>query len=1027
MTITLFSELLSQIKARIYTSKISLPHWRIAEEATAYHDTASFPSRQRGKPYVITTPFGGYDKTVWFSNDITIPREYARRPVVFVADFAEALLHLNGIPFQGIDANHQEVLLTRRARGGERFRLDIQAYCGRGSERPSLSTAFVATLHVEAKSVYEGLRALKDFHDTLQRDSRDVVEVRDHIEAILDLFKGIPPNSPHFDEALQRADSLVRRTAHTVPSRERLHLIAHSHIDVVWLWTLKEVKRKCARTFSTVLRLMDEFPEFTFAQSQALLYQYTKEKYPELYKQIKRFIKQGRWQPVGAMWVEPDCNLANGESLVRHILYGKRFFREEFGIDAREIWLPDTFGYSWALPQIMNKTGIKYFFTTKLTWNDTTRFPHTTFWWEGIDGSRVLAHLPPVGLEGTIAAAHLLKSLKEHRERSATTHVLQTFGYGDGGGGPTREQVHAARSLRAVLPAVTLSGVRTFFDAIEPSQELPVWKDELYLEMHRGTYTTHGWVKKANRNAERSLYETELLSSLAMLAGESYPQDEIEAAWKILLLNQFHDIVPGTAIADAYADVRRDFIALEKTCSALRERALDCFVQRQSASRKANQWSFVIFNSLSFPRSEYVHLTCATHAKRFIVLNDSGKPIPHQVVTRKKGSVSLLCFIEAIPPLSFAQLHVHALSGASSGARIAQWRTRRLNTPFFRIRFGKDGTITSLFDKQLQRELIAPGEKANEFQTFKDTPRQWDAWEIAPDFERHRMRVFSCVRAEVVELGPLRSTVRLMFTAPSGSSIIQDVAFYHAVRRIDFITKVEWHEERTLLKVAFPFAVKTDIATYETQFGAIARPTIPRTPAEKAKYEVPAQQWADMSEEKFGVSLLNDCKYGYDAKGHVLRLSLIRSPHFPHPQEPWWLTDDAVTDQGTHHFTYSLLPHEGDWRAGETTQQARALNHPLIVIEGILKRAVPALVSLSRRNIMVDSIKKAEDDDDLVLRLHEAHGRNTRATLTFAAPLQTIEETDMLESKSVRLASRVSQVPLHFRPFEIKTLKMKRS
>jgi alpha-mannosidase len=276
-------------------------------------------------------------------------------------------------------------------------------------------------------------------------------------------------------------------------------------------------------------------------------------------------------------------------------------------------------------------------------------------------------------------------------------------------------------------------------------------------------------------------------------------------------------------------------------------------------------------------------------------------------------------------------------------------------------------------------------------------------------------------------LGPLRSTIRLVFTAPSGSSIIQDVALYHAVHRIDFITNVEWHEERTLLKVAFPFAVKADIATYETQFGAIARPTIPRTPAEKAKYEVPAQQWADMSEEKFGVSLLNDCKYGYDAKGHVLRLSLIRSPHFPHPQEPWWLTDDAVTDQGTHHFTYSLLPHEGDWRVGETTQRARALNHPLIVIEGMLKRAVPALLSLSRRNIMVDSIKKAEDDDDLVLRLHEAHGRNTRVTLTFAAPLQTIEETDMLESKPVRLASRVSQVPLHFRPFEIKTLKMKRS
>lgn len=1045
MKIPLFAEILSQLERRIYTSKISLPHWLIAEENSIEPSEKNFLGSWRlggpndVRPYVVTESFGGYDKTVWFKNKISIPKEFNGKPVVFVADFAEALLYVNSKPFHGMDLNHQEVLLTNKARRNETFSLDIQAYCGRTKEKASLNTAFIATLNAEARSLFNALSILKNFYDTTAEAGNAATQLTEQLQNVLVPFKGIPPHSLAFDDAIWRAHAVLRRASNPKPSTSRssyatpsLHLIAHSHIDVVWLWTLKETMRKCARTFSTALRLLDEFPEFTFAQSQALLYEFTKQNYPELYAQIKRRVKEGRWEPVGAMWVEPDCNIPNGESLVRQILYGKKFFKAEFGIDVKEVWLPDTFGYSWALPQIMKKAGIEYFFTTKLTWNDTTRFPHGTFWWKGIDGSRVLAHLPPVGLEGMVEPKHLVKSLREHPERRQSPHVLQTFGYGDGGGGPTKRDVEAARTLSASAHSARLSNVRPFFRSVKRTAQrnesrLPEWNDELYLELHRGTYTTHAWIKKANREAERLLYKTELLCSLAVLAGKKYPGAEIESAWKKLLLNQFHDIVPGTAIADAYVDARQAFEDIAETCSHLKEKALACFVQKPTVKglRSTSKGrAFTLFNSLSFTRAEYVTLRFRSKAKRFVVLDEDGQLIVSQLISARNGDVELLCFIENILPFSFTQLTVYDEKGIRDAESNTHWRKKRLQTPFYVVEFSTDGTISSLYDKSLKRELIPKGRRANQFQTFRDTPKQWDAWEIDPHYHHQRFNLFKFVRAEVVELGKLRAVIRVQHEARSGSRLSQEIAFYHASKRIDFVTTVDWREERTLLKVAFPMKVKARVATFETQFGSLKRTTKPTTPAEKAKFEVPAQQWADMSDKRFGISLLNDCKYGYDAKGDTLRLTLIRSPHYPHPQEPWWLTDEAITDQGIHTFTYSLYPHEGDWRGGETIKRSRELNNPVIIFAGQLHNSPTPFLATSKSNIVVDSIKKAEESDQLVVRFHEAHGKKTRTRIQFGHAPEQAEETDLLERRIKQLPTHGGRLELQFAPFEIKTLKI---
>ncbi len=1032
MAADLLPQILPDVKNHIYPASLSLSDWKLKEGEVPNAFSPKL-NDNTWKNHTVPAPWGGYDKTAWFRKLVTIPDEFAGRPVALVLDLSEALVYVNGKPFQGVDANHQEVLLTTKPRGRQTFQIAIEAYSGRRKGPAAFASASLSVVNPTARSLYHGLTALHELEKTLGPSSPEAKEIKELVRQTLIFLKYFKPDGEEYPNAIGRALNFLTRTLETeyktsIPGL--LHLVAHSHIDVVWLWRLQETRKKCGRTFSTALRLMEEYPEFNFTQSQAQLYEFTKQRYPDLYKEIQQRVAEGRWIPTGSMWVEPDCNIPNGESLVRQILYGKRYFKREFGIDSNILWLPDTFGYSWALPQILKKAGIKYFSTTKLTWNDTTKFPYNTFWWKGIDGSKVLTHLTPVGLEGSITPKDFKKSWEAFQEKETSPHVLQTFGYGDGGGGPTKEHLEQARVLKTIagLPPSSLSSLGEFFARSEEhAGDVETWGGEIYLEKHRGTYTTHGWVKRENRLAERELYNAELLAVLGTLFGQKgaarkYPDRALEQSWKTLLLNQFHDILPGTAIEPAYDDVKIDFQRIRSSCASVQETVLSDAMQKPKKGEK--EFHFSLFNPLASTRCDYITLEVRTKEQAFLVCDKAGMQIEHQSLGRKGGSARILCYVADIPPFSTKEITVVPLNRKQTALKPWKVTPKAVETSLFRVRLDSKGQFTSLFDKTLKRELLAKNKRGNEFQTFKDQPKQWDAWDLDPEYTAKATEVLKCQSIKVIEEGPLRAILRVSHKSDRGSKVAQDIIFYHKLPRIDFRTSAFWKERQTMWKVAFPVGLRTQQATYEIQFGAVQRPTKASDPIHKAKFEVPAQQWADLSESKFGVSLLNDCKYGYDAKDNTLRLTLLRSPFYPHQVEPWRFNDDKITDQGEHQFTYALWPHRGDWKSGETVREARLLNNPILVVPGSMVQW-PSLLTLSHGNIILDSIKKAEESDEIVIRAHEAHGQSTKATMEFGVRIDQALECDLLENEVGKLKLKKTKLPLKFSPFEIKTLRVR--
>jgi alpha-mannosidase len=1028
MPVNHFTEFLSLVASAVHPHTIPLPGWMIAEE-TPRSPVAPARGGRGWKPYTVTTRWGGEDRTAWFRRTVTVPREFRGRPVVLLAHLNEALLYVDGRVHQGIDRNRKEALLTPRARGGERFELRIQAYAGRSGATAEFCSAYLAVMNPKARELHTALRTLEAVLRDVRMERTEAERIKDLLHRTLLEFENARPGSPQVPAAIDRAHDFLFETIRREFSGEQsgsVRLLPHSHIDVVWLWTLKETARKCARTFSTALRMMEEFPEFRFMQSQAFLYDLTRRQYPEIYRAVRRQVRAGRWEATGATWVEPDCNIPNGESLVRQVLYGRRFFRKEFGVEADVLWLPDTFGYSWALPQILKKSGVRAFFTTKLLWNDTNPFPHNSFVWEGIDGSRIPAHEPPVGLEGMVSPAHLFRGWDEFREKETGGEVLQTFGYGDGGGGPTREHLEALRVLGSFsgMPCSAVGGVRAFADRlVERAHSLPVWSGELYLEMHRGTYTTQAWVKRENRRAEAALYTSELLASAAFLRGgpgARYPAAELESAWKRLLLNQFHDIVPGTAIADAYEEVRNDFADLQSACEAVNARALRSLVRPPLKSR-GNR--FAVFNPLGWERDEQVVLTIPGRHADVAVRNGGGELLPHQVLRRGRSATTVLCRVSSLPPFGFAALTAEpAAAGAPQESPFAA-SGGAVRTPLYDLTFAPDGSIASLKDLRRGVDVFLEGQPGNAFQIFRDRPKQWEAWEIDPEYEKNPLDILRFQSRASVESGPLRLVLRSRWSVGSRSSILQDLVLYRDSPRIDFVTVVHWHEAQTLLKAAFPIAVPASSVTYEIQFGALERSSRPAGPWDAAKFEVPGQQWADVSAVGSGVSLLNDCKYGYDAADSRLRLTLIRSPHYPHPVEPWWLHDEAVTDQGEHRFTYALFPHAGDWRSAETVRRARELNVPPLVVRGA-PRTGESLIDISSPAVLVDAVKRAEGSGSLIVRLHEAHGSAAECDVRAGFPLRGAAECDLEERRTADLPLRGRTVRLSFSPFEIKTLEL---
>jgi alpha-mannosidase len=830
-------------------------------------------------------------------------------------------------------------------------------------------------------------------------------------------------------------DSLVAARAKLEPLRDWLksHTVfaaGNAHIDMAWLWPWTETVEVTRNTFGSVLKLMQEFPELKFTHASARTYAWMEEKYPDLFQQVQRRVKEGRWEIVGGMWVEPDLNMPDGESLVRQLLVGKRYFKDKFGVNVRIGWNPDSFGYNWQLPQIYKRSGLDYFVTQKIAWSDTTKFPHKLFWWEAPDGSRVLTYFPN-DYVNSMDALKISRDTAAAVRMTGLNEMLHLYGIGDHGGGPTRRMLEVARKWQsplAIFPRVTHTTALEFFDTAAKkltTVNVPIWKDELYLEYHRGVQTTQAKTKRNNRRNETLMLNAEKFSSIASLFGRAYPQQDLNEAWRLLLFNQFHDILPGSSIAPVYADASRDHAEVQRIAGDVVSDAVRAIAAR--ANTQGPGVPVVVFNPLGWARTDVVEVEVrVSPAPDAIQVRDaSGAVVVSEVIARDTATqrATLRILAQDVPPFGYKVLHVVSMRAA--GARIAgaprsslTASGTTLQNEYVRVSVdAKTGCITSLLDKKQNREALAPGACGNSLQAFRDKPKDWDAWNIDANFEDEKWDLDKADEVKLVEMGPVRAAIRVVRTFQK-SKFTQYITSYAGIPRVDIRTEADWHEDHILVKAAFPVNAKSDFATFEIPYGSIQRPTTRNTPAEKAKFEVPAIRWADLSDANGGLSLLNDSKYGHDAKGNVLRISLLRSPKWPDPN----------ADMGAHEFTYSLYPHAGSWKDTGTVRRGYELNTPLIpVVTQAHPGALPpshSFVQIEPENVILSAVKKAEDGDAWLLRFYEFAGKDTQVKLRLPAGAVRAWETNLMEKDEHELTVSNGELVIPTKPYQIKTVRM---
>lgn len=827
-----------------------------------------------------------------------------------------------------------------------------------------------------------------------------------------DLPAPSPLGAEHLAAVRAARESLragLARVRALVPPSGELALSGHAHLDLGWLWPVAETKRKGRRTFETVLGLMARDADFTFNQSSAQLYAWMEELHPDLFARVAARVREGRIEAVGGMWVEPDGQMPGGESWARQLLYGQRYFQQKFGARSTVAWLPDTFGFTPALPQLLLAAGITGFFTTKLSWNETTRFPHDLFWWEGLDGSRVLAHCfwntapgdPGLGsYNGDIAPAHLHSVWRSFQGKKLAVWgegapaSLFTFGYGDGGGGPSFEMLERFARLKdfPALPRLRHSRVDAFFQRL-PRDNLPVWSGELYLELHRGTLASHGRIKKLHRAAEHRLLEAEAAASLAWLAGGGYPGAALEGAWKTLLLNQFHDILPGSSIREVNEVAEAELAEVVSRAAALRDDALRALCAPEDGT-------FSLVNVTLEPRP----LRAVLPVQSGRVRDEDGRELPAQSVPE---GLLVVAPEVLVPPLGAVTLRLEDGAGAFGGQVEVQegGGTVTLRSDLLEVEVAPDGTLARVFDRAAARDVLAgPG---NALVVFRDVPRAWEAWDVAPDMQQAAGG--EALRAEalrVLERGPLRAAVEVTYRFRD-SSLTQTYRLTAGSRRLEVHTRAHWSEKRVQVRAFFPLNVRAPFATFETAFGAQTRPTHRNTPGDVARFEVSAHRWADLSESGYGVSLLNDGRYAHTALGHTLALTLLRAPVYP----------DPFADLGEHEFTYALLPHTGAWDAADTVPEAFDLNSPLLVTPG--KVTLTGLPRPRGLPVRLGSLKRSEDGAALLLRLYE--GRGARGEVKVELPTGwRAEQVNVLEDRVENADARAWPI----KPFEIVSLRL---
>lgn len=1030
----LYSQVEAQLRAfwdRCIIKRQEIGAWEIAIAGTS--QPPSRGPRQGWKPYRLGTHWGDDkpDFTAWFRSRITIPKDF-RKPGSFIelglAPAREALVYLNGIPWQGLSENHSSIPLKNREHIEKPLNILIEAYTEFPREpQPGYHGKFSLAeircvdqlLHDFRYDIRAGLETAK----VLDPNSRQYQILLDLLLETMKAIHPLPDNPEQLHKSVRQAQAYYRKHLQSLPSEAglgKLTLTGHSHIDTAWLWDLVETQRKCGRTFSTVLSLMEFYPEYHFSQSQPQLYQYTKEHYPEVYAKIKQRVREGRWDPAGAPWVEMDPNLSGGEALVRQMLYGNLFYEQEFGVRSNVCWLPDAFGYNWNLPQILKKSGIELFVTTKISWSEITSFPYSIFNWEGADGSRIIGLMPPLNYNGSMIPKDLRKHWDRTHQKNLLEDVVYSFGFGDGGGGPTIEMLEIGKRMANMtgIPRSAFGTVSDYSNRLLASVDrsrLPIWNGELYLELHRGCQTSQARVKWNNRKSEVLLRDLEIYCSFALLTGKKYPNERIIPLWHTVLTNQFHDILPGSSVREVYIEAEENYRKVRQEAESLLLDAGNAWIGKVNTRGPGEP--LVISNTLGWQRQDSVACHLKGSSLDFHIEGPDGGVIDHQVTSAGKGKSVLLSGVD-IPSFGYKTLWKVKGKKPSNHTNELRVTTKSLENRFFRISLDSKGQIRSLYDKRASREVFTAGQPGNQLICFHDEPHCWDAWDIDFNFNENRWVWDQLESLEVIEQGPLRGVIRV--TRKTNHSLLtQRIMIYRDTPRIDFETEVDWHEKLVLLKAAFPVQVRSSHATYEIQFGAIERATHRNTPFDRARFEVPHLRWADLSEGNYGVALANDSKYGIDVEENVIRLSLLRAPTSP----------DKTADQGHHSFTYSLLPHPGDWRSADVVRHAQELNIPLRAAETVAKSgSLPSTHSWIRvdaPNVILEALKKAEKGNELILRLYESQGCRGPARISFDFAVAEVFESNLMEECDHPLKVSKGTVRLDMAPFEIRTLKIR--
>lgn len=1034
-------------------------HVENADEGPQGRDILPDPDSSDWRTITSEEVWGGHRERFYFRTTVVIPPEYAGKRVLYElrtgregewdAVNPQFMAYVNGTPRQGLDVNHRTILLSECAGAGERFEILLSAFTGDQNFHLLLDSE-IRTEESEIKKYYYDIRLPYETARLLPPDSMEYIRI---IQAITDSLNRLDLRekySPAFFESLKEAQHCITEGFYEkicAPSPEVVACVGHTHIDCAWLWTLRTTRDKAVRSFSTVLELMKRYPEYKFMSSQPQLYDYVKQDAPEIYEQIKARVAEGRWEPEGGMWVEADCNITSGESFVRQLIHGLGFFEKEFGKKNRILWLPDVFGYSAALPQIMKKCGLDYFMTTKISWNEFNRMPCDTFVWRGIDGSEVLTHFSSSrdynapAVEGSFITEHyttynaLLNpsqvkgNWKRYGQKELQTESLMIYGYGDGGGGPTEEMLENCRRMEKGIPGCPRTHqthAREFFEKLEKdvagNRFLPTWEGELYLEYHRGTYTSMARNKRWNRKAEFALQNLEWYAVMAeQLLREPYPGDRLHRLWEIVLRNQFHDILPGSSIHEVYEDSRKEYARLFWEEGQTRQKLINALADAAGG----DAGDMVVFNpnSTDIPSVLQIGMEDAAGAD---ALSLDGRVFELQ----ETAEGDYVAVVSGICPKGYAVLKggrkaVHTDSGTVSesipgNVAKADRMIRSLcevETPFFRVRLNEKGQFISLYDRINEREVIPEGTVANRIVSYEDIPHNYDAWDINHYYTEKSWEIDAVSEIEITENGPVRACLKITRNYLS-SIIVQHLYFYRDLPQIDIRNEIDWNESHILLRDYFPVDIHTDEAVFEIQYGNVKRPTHCNTSWDQAKFEVLCHKWLDVSEEGYGVSILNESKFGCSVKNGVIGLTMLKSATYPNP--------DA--DREHHAFTYAICPHAGDFRQGRTVAKAYMLNNPLLAVRkktsgGILPERFSTAWA-EEDHVTIEVIKKAIDGDGTILRLYETDNRRGKVTLHVSGHYTKAWETNLLEKKEKELTIRENLIEIFIMPYEIMTIRL---